>query len=431
MFIFNPLMVCRQAIIQALKSWKQEQILSGSYAVDINDNFGLSVAINSTGNKIIVGASADKAGSYIDRGIAYIFTSSSAGWIQESILNGSLATGGDRFGYSVAINSSGSIAIVGAPYDEIGSTTSTGIAYIFVSSSGGWAQQQTLYGSLATHRDDNFGYSVAINSTGNIIVVGAPYDETGSYQANNGLAYVFVNTTGVWTQQKILSGSLASDGDSFGTSVAINSIGDKIVVGAERDGKIAGGAYPGLAYVFTSSSSGWAEEKILSGSFANESQDAFGCSVNINSAGDKIVVGAYYDEKQTSPDTGLVYIFVSSSNGWTEQKVLSGSLVAGAQDEYFGYSVSINSVGDKIVVGAMFDETGSNYNQGLAYIFVSSSTDWIQQNIISGSLATDTNDYFGCCVSINSVGDKIVIGASSDEKQGLNNTGLTYVFTES
>jgi hypothetical protein len=81
--------------------------------------------------------------------------------------------------------------------------------------------------------NDQFGVSVAINSTGDTIVVGA-------YAANSSTGYVKVykNISNTWTLQGTKITGEATD-DYFGNSVAINSTGDTIVVGA--DGATVGG----------------------------------------------------------------------------------------------------------------------------------------------------------------------------------------------
>ena len=68
--------------------------------------------------------------------------------------------------------------------------------------------------------------SVAINSTGDTIVVGAH-----GANSNTGYVKVYKNISGTWTLQGAkITGETTSD--YFGTSVAINSTGDTIVVGA-------------------------------------------------------------------------------------------------------------------------------------------------------------------------------------------------------
>jgi regulatory protein YycH of two-component signal transduction system YycFG len=428
----------REIMQNIIKNWYQKQVLSGSLATNISDFFGNSVSMNSAGDRIIVGAERDERISGADaQGLAYIYVSGTGGWTQQHILSGTLAIESDFFGVSVAMNSTGDRVIVGAYADErSGGSGSSGLAYVFVSGAGGWTEQSILSGSLATNSGDQFGWSVAMNSTGDCVVVGSVSDERSGGATSEGLAYVFVSGAGGWTEQHILSGTLATQAsDRFGCSVAINSIGDRIVVGAEADERSGSNSTTnseGRAYVFVSGTGGWTEQHILSGSLATSFIDQFGNSVAMNSAGDRIIVGAEQDERNTgSQQEGLAYVFVSGTSGWIQQHILSGSLATNGSDN-FGHSVAMNSTGDRLIVGAYLDEriSGSS-GEGLAYVFVSGTGGWTQQHILSGTLATDATDYFGWSVAMNSTGDRVVVGARQDERiSGSAGEGLAYIFNE-
>ena len=295
-------------------------------------------------------------------------------WREQHVFSGSLAVdSSDYFGYSVDINDAGDRVVIGAYLDErIGGSSSEGLAYLFVSGTTGWVQQHIFSGSLAIDVSDFFGTSVAINSAGDRVVVSAFGDETisGSYN-NEGLAYLFTSGTGGWTEQHVFSGSLAADrNDFFGSSVAINNIGDIVAVGAKWDERVGGSSSEGLVYLFVSGSGGWSEQQIFSGSLATGSNEQFGASVAINSVGDRVVIGAPGDERvDGSSGEGLVYLFVSGTTGWIQQHIFSGSLAVDTSDS-FGYSVAINSTGDRVLAGTIGDERiGGSSNEGLAYIF--------------------------------------------------------------
>jgi SH3-like domain-containing protein len=436
-----------EMIENIIKSWKQKQILSGSLAVTDNDQFGFSVAMNSTGDRIIVGARYDEAsGAGQDSGLAYILVSGTNGWTQQQILSGNLSTQpGDQFGTSVAINSTGDIVVIGGDYNSgTVQTGEGGRAYIFISGTNGWSQQDILKSIHDGWISRGFASALAINSIGNRIVVGAKQDyiqrDGGSWQA--GVAHVFTSGTTGWIREHILSGSLAiNNQDYFGTSVSMNSTGDRIIVGAPGDEKGGGSDSSGLAYVFVSGTGGWTEH-ILSGSLATDPDDGFGYSVAMNSAGDRVVVGAPFDERSGgSGSSGLSYVFVSGTTGWIQQHVLSGSLTTDANDN-FGFSVDVNSAGDRIVIGARETVVRSAVGgTGQVYIFDSGSTGWSEKHILTGTLATNIGwssypgDQFGFAVAMNSSGDCVVIGAPTDEAIGGSTpyeggTGLAYVFNE-
>ena len=134
------------------------------------------------------------------------------------------AAEGDQFGLSVAV--SGDTLVVGAPAGVgLPPGSNAGSAYVFVRTGGVWAHQQTLVPSDAAG-GDQFGVSVAID--GDTLVVGANNDD-GPAGPDQGSAYVFERTGGVWTEQlpKLVAPD-AETNDFFGGSLAIE--GDTIVV---------------------------------------------------------------------------------------------------------------------------------------------------------------------------------------------------------
>jgi hypothetical protein len=149
-----------------------------------DDLFGHSVAI--WDDTVIVGALGDDY-----RGSAYLFARNQGGaehWGQIKKLTASDGAALDQFGYSVAIW--GDTVVVGADGDDIGSNAGQGSAYLFVRNQGGtnnWGQIIKLTASDGA-ADDWFGHSVAI--WGNTVVVGAAYDDIGS-STGQGSAYVF------------------------------------------------------------------------------------------------------------------------------------------------------------------------------------------------------------------------------------------------
>lgn len=423
-------------------TYSQTSVLTGSLATSSSDYFGYSLSINASGNRMVVGAYQDErsgAAAGFNSGNAYVLVKKNSTWTQEALLVGTLATGSsDYFGFSVSMNSIGDRLVVGAYSDEPSgqpSNRDSGIAYVFVSESGGWTQQAALNGTLATASGDWLGYSVSMNSAGDRFAVGALNDERTTGNANIGLVYIFISGSGGWTQSAILSGTLAVDtSDEFGRSVSINAAGDRLVVGSRQDEKSGGNPSMGLVYTFISGSNGWSQEQILSGSYAVDTSDYFGSSVAMNSQGNRIVIGAEADEITGNP-TGLAYVFVSGSNGWSEEKVLSGAINHGASDggDQFGVSVHINGVGNRIIVGAIAEEiTSSVQSLGRAYVFTSGTNGWNLIQTLSGSLAVDANDFFGQSVAMNSEGNVVVVGAHQDELYSTTgSTGITYVFASS
>jgi hypothetical protein len=182
-------------------TWSQQAYLKAGNA-EGGDLFGKSVAVS--GDTVVVGA-VSEAGN---------------------MLEGTPSETGSAKGVNTDISPFGS------GYFPIDS----GAAYVFVRSGTAWSQQAYLKAGN-TGAGDNFGTSVAVS--GDTLVVGAPYEDSGTTGVNStpdeiapysGAAYVFVRNGKTWSQQAYLKASNTGEDDVFGTSVAVS--GDTVVVGA-------------------------------------------------------------------------------------------------------------------------------------------------------------------------------------------------------
>jgi len=264
-----------------------------------------------------------------------------------------------------------------------------------------------------------FGYSTSVNSAGNIALVGA--------QGNSsfiGAAYIFTGSKTSWTQIAKLTGSNATTNDRFGYSVSLNSAGNIALVGAINEDPNGFGA-AGAAYVFTGSGNNWIQTARITGSNP-AGVGNFGFSTSLNSAGNVALVGAINEDPNSISNAGTAYIFTGSGSNWVQVSRITGNDLA--TNDYFGYSVSLNSAGNVALVGSAGDDIGAISDAGSAYIFTGSGSNWAQVAKITGSGVT-SDGYFGQTVSLNSVGNIALIGAPRSSINGLPLAGAVYIFT--
>src|SRR5208282_2420552 len=161
----------------------------------------------------------------------------------------------DEFGYSTALSSDGSTALVGALQNGTAGTNA-GAAYIFVKPAGGWSGTTSASAANATFTggaaNDNFGYSTALSSDGSTALVGAW--QNGTAGTNAGAAYIFVKPAGGWSGTTSASAANATftggaANDNFGYSTALSSDGSTALVGANQSS--TAGTKAGAAYIFT------------------------------------------------------------------------------------------------------------------------------------------------------------------------------------
>ncbi len=127
-----------------------------------------------------------------DAGAAYPVTIDP--FFQQVQLDDAAVAAGDGFGSAVAVSGNGALALVGAPNDDLTSPTrvNAGSAYVFVRDNFGvWTRQAQL---LATGggAGDTFGSSVALDASGTRALVGAPSADGGGI--NEGAVYAFVRS---------------------------------------------------------------------------------------------------------------------------------------------------------------------------------------------------------------------------------------------
>ena len=233
-------------------NWTQQAKIIASDGED-EDLFGNSVSIS--GDYAIAGAPSDVIGGFTRQGSAYIFQRIGSTWTQQAKVTASGGNEEDRFGISVSI--SGNYAIVGAQNNRIGGPENPGSAHIFFRMGSSWAEQAKLTASDG-EVGDYFGNSVGIS--GDYAIVGAPYDEVGS--GDQGSAYIFIRNSTTWTEQAKIIASDAEINDNFGSSVSIS--GNYAIVGAEYD-DVFGNSGQGSAYIFQLSGTVWMQQaKIIS-----------------------------------------------------------------------------------------------------------------------------------------------------------------------
>ncbi|MCF8207989.1 MAG: filamentous hemagglutinin N-terminal domain-containing protein, partial [Rhodoferax sp.] len=419
-------------------------------ALEASDGFGASVSLNAAGDRLAVGSPGDDGSSngVSNSGAVSLFsfadTNFSGGTLQATLGNGYTAgakdvnltalEASDAFGTAVSLNATGNRLAVGAWGDSgpSNATSQSGAAYLLsftdTSFSGGTLQATLGKGYTggknvdvtALEATDRFGTSLSLNAAGDRLAVGAPKEDgSGNFYADAGAVYLFsfsdTNfTTGTlqgtmganYSGGKNVSTFQLGNGDNFGSAVSLNAAGDRLAVGAALDnGSTNKLSARGAVHLFSFSDTSFTSGTLLGsmGKYPNgyeplgnevnlnvlAAQDAFGTSVALNAAGDRLAVGADQDDASdnATSNSGAVYLF-----SFTDTNYAGGALQATLGKGYtggknvnvtaleagdrFGYSVSLNGAGDRLAVGAFQDGGSGNSaaGSGAAYLFSFSDT---------------------------------------------------------
>jgi len=212
-------------------TWSEQQKIVANDA-EASDFYGYSVSLAGDGDTAIIGARGEDTGG-AQAGAAYIHTRTGITWSHLTKIQGSDTDTADGFGYSVALSSDGTTAIVGASGSGVG-----GAAYVFIDGITSWPQQQKLTAS-DTASSDGFGRTVAITPDGNNVIIGAVTKRS---------AYTFARSGVTWSEQQQLTPGDPESGDEFGGNVDISSDGNTVIISARL--KDTGASNAGAAYIF-------------------------------------------------------------------------------------------------------------------------------------------------------------------------------------
>jgi hypothetical protein len=315
----------------------QQKVVPDPPDDDDTDSFGTSVSLNAAGTVLVVGAPLD-AEDGGKAGAGFVFTRSGSAWTQQQKIlpDPGDAAPEDRLGQSVSLNDAGNILAIGAPH-PLGPPVppaAPGQLYVFTETGGVWTQQQKVVPDPGDGEDrDFFGYSVSLNAAGDILAAGAPLDNTAA-GSQAGSTYVFTRSGSAWTQQQKIT-DIGSGRDRFGFSVSLNSAGDVLAAGAYLD-DTAEGVDAGSVYVFTESGGVWTlQQKITD---IGAPGDRFGDYVSLDSPGTTLAIGSNLDDTGAGVNSGSAYIFVEDGGVWTQQQQLFATdPVAGSE---FGWSLA-------------------------------------------------------------------------------------------
>lgn len=316
---------------------------------------------------------------------------------------------GDWAGSDVSLSNDGNTIIVGSRKNQIGGQNA-GQARVFDWDGTNWIQRGNDLNGFEDF--DLFGSSVSINYNGNVIAISAFLND---YNANDaGLVRIYEWNGANWVQKgNDLLGDTAADW--FGYDIELDSSGNNIIVGAY--GYDFSGNETGRAKVFKWSGTAWNQQGQPINGVVN--QDWLGYSVSINADGSVVAVGApNHDSNGTA--SGEVTVFKFVSGNW----ILMGNSIPGLDaGAWFGFDVSLNNAGNRVIVGAPYADEGF-INSGKVKVFEFDGSNWNQLgNEINGN---SSHDWLGYKVSINSSGNTFAVSAFQSDGNGNNSGDLSF-----
>ena len=387
LFLVSPVIYCTQDWVQKGTDLNGEA--EGDYA-------GCSVSMSSDGNIVAIGAyNNDGNGNYSGHVRVYVWDETE--WIQRGAdIDGKRSH--EYSGYSVSLNSNGDVLAIGAP----GYEDDAGLARVYYWNGTAWIQRGTDINGEGAY--DRSGCSVSLNSDGNTVAVGAQGNDGHGINAGHVRIYFWNGTN--WNQKGAdIDGE--AEYDNSGYSVSLSSDGNILAVGAPfNDGN---GNMAGHVRIYSWNGTVWIQRgSDIDGEAEN---NASGCSVSLNPDGNIIAIGAY-GNSGTDIFSGHVRVYAWNGTIWDQK----GSDIDGeAKDDYFGWSVCLNSDGNTLVIGAKYND-GNGVEAGHARVYNWNGTGWDQKGTdIDGESCIDNSGY---SVGISADGNTVAVGAIWNDANG-------------
>ena len=330
-------------------SWSQ--LGEDIYGEEAGGYFGMSVSLSSDGKVLAIGA-PEEGGSGCVR--VYDYNISTASWsrLGEDI-DGDAS--GDYFGMSVSLNSDGKVLAISAPYN---SGTESGLVRIYRldPTSAGWLKVgQDITGESPS---DYLGETLSLSSDGSTVAIAAPANDGNGNTSGHVRVLRYDANTNSWFQ---LGGDIDGEapGDFSGSSLSLSSDGTVVAIGAEyNDGN---GNASGHVRVYTYNAIEVEWSQIGDDLDGEASGDRFGNSIALSSDGTVLTIGGYRNGGNGDNAGHVrVYTYDSSSGSWA--KLLAD--IDGEAANFFGASVSMNSDGTIVAIGAYGSTNSSQSDVG-------------------------------------------------------------------
>ncbi len=313
--------------------------------------FGTEIALSSTGDVLAVGA----PGGNPVPGRCYVYRRGSSGWAQEATLDGVSL---DSFGHSVVLSGDGETLVVGAPLRQPAIFT-FGAVCTYRKLSTGWTLESTIV-PADLPQSSYIGNVLALSRDGQVLAIrsfASPNEPIAS-----GAVYIMRRVATGWVQEARLQEPVDYSGCCFGMALAMDATGDTLVAGNWSDGRA--GAVAGAVTVFRRGTAGWAYETSFP-SIAPNANGKFGTAVELNSGGDRMVVGMP-GAKLAGVTVGAVEEYVWNTAGWTHAATHYSRVPTAVSG--LGNSVDMDAVGRRWFAG---EHRGDLFglNAGMVHVF--------------------------------------------------------------
>ena len=348
-----------------------------------------AAAVNTDGTRIVIGNAGNRGSTGVSNiGHMRVFekqvdtTTWTTTWTQlGSDIDGEQSY--DCWGTAVAINGAGTRVAMGAPFSTPGLRFGKVVVYEYDVQGATWSSIGSFVGSANGHE---LGSSVVMDETGDTIAISSP--KTG-LSGNHGTVdiHTYDSATGTWTKVYTIEGNYNEQLGKKPQSLALNSVGDVLVVGAPGQGT-------GFVAVYKKDAGTWGQlgPSIVPTTSSNAQA---GWAVDVNGDGTRIIIGAPRDDV-ASKGSYSIYDYDPNTFTWTQVTKVEGNM-----NQQLGHSVAMDDSGTRAIVGAHVTATSLTHG----YVRL------IEQDTASGAWST-IKEYTG--IDSSETGRPVVMSADGD-----------------
>lgn len=375
------------------------------------DAFGPIITVmNGEGNRIAISNAFSDTGGEPNAGHVRVYDLIANQWTQVgNDLQGNVYPG-EAFGYSVAMNSSGEYIAVGIRENGIGD----GRAGVYEYNGSEWV----LRGSFinGANMGDDLGTAIAISADGQTIAISSPGNDAGGTSAGKIQSFKF--EAGDWVQ--VGQDIIGSQEDELGNAISLSASGDILAI-ASYGAETANGYYTGKVLIYENQNGTWAQ--LGSDIIGENTVDRLGASIDLNASGDRLVVGILGTDVVGNDNKGSVKVYDFDGNDWN---VIGQELIGRIRSNAFGISVGINDDGNNIIVGAPASDPNNPY-EGEIWFYKYVNQQWRQYG--NSLFGTEVGDGFGVSVAISSNGNYVASASGGSDFNAGDNAGKVGIYS--
>ncbi|MGV7960862.1 hypothetical protein QPK13_07010 [Photorhabdus tasmaniensis] len=281
-----------------------------------DESFGISVSLNAVGDCLAVGM--------INRVYVYARRKSGEWNTSKPIVLEVNEDEDHRASWSVSLDAAGDCLALGSPVPWM--TANRGRVCVYMRTNGVWDTKNPIVFPSAS---EYFGMNVSLSAVGDCLVAGGQYFSP---------FRIFMRKNGIWDRENPIQIPLPSDSYQFGRIVRLSAAGNCL---AARDNGSS-------LYVYTRTNGIWDGENPIKFD-AHEDNLSVGNAFSLNAEGDRLAVEM--EAKYDKPADWKVYLYTRRNGIWDKENPIKFSAPASGVT-YFGRSLELNDAGDRLVVGA-------------------------------------------------------------------------------